>query len=84
MTRKISFIARSPPTRKDFRPCPYLQDGTKCATPSIGFSCTECLLARINAKLDSTAELQVEATKTWIDFVKIIMKEIKKDRRKKP
>jgi len=67
-----------------FKPCTYLQNGTKCDSPSVGISCTDCLLARIYLKLDSTLPLQKKALETWIDLMKFIVKEIKKERRKKP
>jgi len=83
MTRKISFIARSPPTRKlEKPPCRFLKKD--CTHPDTLFQCTDCLLASINEKLDSGGELQKKAVETWIDLMNFIVKEIKKDRRKKP
>jgi len=65
-----------------FKPCTYLQNGTKCDSPSVGISCTDCLLARIYLKLDSGGELQKKALETSIEFIKFCMKEIKKERKK--
>jgi len=60
------------------RTCPLDEPHTPWAR------CTSCLLATINEKLDSGAELEKKLVDAYLDFLKLIMKQVKKDRRKKP
>jgi len=49
----------------------------------LSLGCIECLLGNIYSKLDSTLPLQKKALETWIDLMKIIAKEIEKERKKR-
>jgi len=71
-TKKISFITRKNlPSRKPFD---NLLDG---------LISIDARLQRIEEAIGFNEDLQKKAVETWIDLMKLVMKEIKKDRKKK-